>query len=186
MTAGAAGRPAVFFDRDGVLNVDRGYAHLPEQIEWMPGAIGAVRSCNEAGYLVFVVTNQAGVAHGYYPESDVERLHAWMLEELLSHGARVDAFEYCPHHPDARLTAYRRICNCRKPGAGMVARLVEAWSVDPSASFLIGDKPTDLGAAHAAGIRGFLYAGGPVDAFVDSCRASIGLQSPGSGPQAFT
>ena len=94
------GRPAVFFDRDGVLNRDLGYLHRPEEFEWLEGAKKAIRLCNDSGYLVFVVTNQAGVARGFYGEEDVHRLHAWMNEELAREGAHVDAFEFCPHHPE--------------------------------------------------------------------------------------
>ncbi|HKU54553.1 MAG TPA: HAD-IIIA family hydrolase, partial [Rhizomicrobium sp.] len=108
-------RPAVFFDRDGVLNRDIGYLHRPEEFEWLQGAKAAIRHCNDAGYFVFVVTNQAGVARGYYDESDVEKLHAWIGAELAREGAYIDAFEYCPHHLDGVRPEYRRVCPRRKP-----------------------------------------------------------------------
>ena len=91
-------RPAIFFDRDGVLNRDVGYPHRPNQIEWSPGVFEAVRRANQAGWLVFVVTNQSGVARGLYDEAAVEQLHAWMDGEFAAHGARIDAWSYCPHH----------------------------------------------------------------------------------------
>jgi D,D-heptose 1,7-bisphosphate phosphatase len=159
-------RPAVFFDRDGVLNVDRHYVHRPEQFEWLPGAIAAVRECNDRGMFCFVVTNQAGVAHGYYDEAAVRSLHAWMQRELLAHGAHVDQFEYCPHHPQGKVAAYTRVCDRRKPGPGMLRDLMAQWHVDPARSFLIGDMPHDVAAAQAAGIEGRLYQGGDLRALL--------------------
>lgn len=180
MTLPIAPRAAVFFDRDGVLNVDRGYVHAPEQFAWIDGAIDAVRACNESGLLVFVVTNQAGVAHGYYPESDVTRLHAWMSAALHAQGAHVDEFAYCPHHPQARLDAYRQSCACRKPAAGMILSLCTRWPIDLASSFLVGDKDTDLAAAEAAGLPGFLYRGGSLDEFVATCRAALPVRATAS------
>ncbi|MGV8834187.1 MAG: HAD-IIIA family hydrolase [Devosia sp.] len=159
-------RPAVFFDRDGVLNLDVGYAHRPEQITWIAGAREAVKACNDAGYLTFVVTNQSGVARGYYDEATVCRLHEWMQRELADMGAHIDAFAYCPHHPDGSVPPYDRVCDCRKPGAGMVTALLADWSVEASRSMLIGDKPTDMEAARAAGIAGHLFGHGDLSAFV--------------------
>jgi len=153
-------RPAVFLDRDGVLNEDGGYVHRPEQVRWMPQAREAVKWLNDRGYLVFVVTNQAGVARGYYSESDVTELHRWMNRELGRIGAHVDAFYYCPHHPEAGEPPYRAACGCRKPAPGMIRRAMAEWDVDAANSFLIGDKPSDLQAAEAAGIAGRLYEGG--------------------------
>jgi D-glycero-D-manno-heptose 1,7-bisphosphate phosphatase len=156
----------VFFDRDGVLNRDVGYLHRPEEFEWLEGAKTAIRLCNEAGYFVFVVTNQAGVARGYYEESDVEALHAWMRQELAREGAHIDAFEYCPHHLDGVRPEYRRACRRRKPQPGMVLDLLTRWPVDKQASFLIGNTQGDLDAAAGAGIRSYLYEGGDLAAFV--------------------
>src|SRR5262249_27863643 len=115
-------RPAVFLDRDGVLNVDHGYVHRPEQVEWGPGAIGSVRRLNGLGYRVVVVTNQAGVAHGHYGEDSVFALHAWMRDALAAHGAVVDAFYHCPYHPEGRVEQFRRSHIDRKPGPGMILR----------------------------------------------------------------
>src|SRR5450432_3061925 len=123
-------RPAVFFDRDGVLNRDVAYLHQPDEFEWLEGAKTAIRLCNDADYFVFVVTNQAGVARGYYDESDVENLHAWIRVELELQGARVDAFEYCPHHPDGIRPEYRKTCRRRKPAPGMILDLLADWPVD--------------------------------------------------------
>lgn len=155
-------RPAVFLDRDGVLNEDTGYVHRREDFAWIEGAKEAIRMCNDSGAFVFVVTNQAGVARGLYDEGAVRVLHAWMNEELAAAGAHIDAFEFCPHHSGGSVESYRQDCRRRKPGPGMIEDLLSAWSVDRPRSFLIGDKQTDLDAAAAAGVPGFLYTGGGI------------------------
>lgn len=159
-------RPAVFFDRDGVLNQDDGYVHKPEDFIWMEGAQEAIRRCNESGYFVFVVTNQAGVAHGQYSEGAIDALHGWVQEQLFARGAHVDAFAYCPHHPEGAVGEYRKICRRRKPNPGMISDLLTQWNVDVSKSFLVGDKESDLQAATAAGIAGYRYAGGNLNTFI--------------------
>jgi D-glycero-D-manno-heptose 1,7-bisphosphate phosphatase len=162
-------RPAAFLDRDGVLNVDRHYVHRPEQVEWIPGAINCVRRLNDLGYRVVVVTNQAGVAHGYYGEDSVHALHAWMNDQLAAHGAFVDAFYHSPYHPEARVEKFRRTHVDRKPGPGMILRALSDLDIDKSRSFLIGDKESDIAAAHAAGLPGFLFTGGNLNEFLDQC-----------------
>ncbi len=159
-------RPAVFLDRDGVLNHDDNYVHRPEQVRWVDGAIDAVRWLNDAGYYVFVVTNQAGVARGLYGEEDVRLLHGWMQDELRRAGAHVDGFEYCPYHPEGTVDAYRRASEFRKPGPGMILKLKKDWGIDEARSLLIGDRDTDLQAAAAAGIPGHLFSGGSLLEFV--------------------
>ena len=173
-------RPAVFLDRDGVLNRDSGYPHRPEQIEWTEGAHQAVKRFNDAGLFVFVVTNQAGVAHGLYDEDAVRRLHGWMNAELMRSGAHIDDWRYCPFHPDAKLDAYRGAHPWRKPGAGMLLDLMQRWDVDASRSLLIGDRESDVGAARSAGIPGAFVrrrvAGGILSA--RPCRCPPKAASP--------
>lgn len=163
-------RGAVIFDRDGILNEDVGYPHKPEQIRWIPGAIDAVREVNRLGLFAFVATNQAGIAHGYYDEAAVQALHAWMAEKLARHGARIDAFVYSPYHPEARLEAYRRNSLCRKPGPGMILDLLRRFPVDPARVLMVGDKPSDIQAAVAAGIKGVLFEGGSL---LDALRPEL-------------
>lgn len=153
-------RPAAFLDRDGVINVDHGFVHTIDRVEWVEGAISAVRLLNDLGYLVFVVTNQSGIARGHYDEAAVEALHRWMAGQMAAAEARVDAFYFCPHHPEAVRDDLRLVCDCRKPAPGMLLRAIAEWPVDRSRSFLIGDRSTDVEAAHAAGINGHLFEGG--------------------------
>jgi len=180
-------RPAAFLDRDGILNIDHGYVHAPEQVEWVPGARQAVKALNDAGYYVFVVTNQAGVARGLYGEADVVALHRWMAQELASIGASIDDWRYCPFHPEGSVEAYRAAHDWRKPSPGMIVDLLDRWPVEREGSFLIGDKASDIEAAEAAGLPGSLFRSGDLLAFLQSVprfadgvgfrRASMTLES---------
>jgi D-glycero-D-manno-heptose 1,7-bisphosphate phosphatase len=163
-------RPAIFLDRDGTLNVDRGYTHKITDLSWQPDARQAVKYANDAGYYVFVVTNQAGVARGLYQESDVIAFHAEMQSQLYEIGAHVDAFEWCPFHVDGTVAAYRQDSRRRKPSPGMIEDLVDVWPVDMSRSLLIGDSPDDMKAAEAAGLVGIRYTGGSL---LDLVQAQI-------------
>lgn len=165
-------RPAAFLDRDGVLNVDHGYTHRPEQLEWVDGAPEAVRLLNQAGYFVFVVTNQSGIARGYYDEDAVKSFHTHMQKSLAPHAAHVDAFYYCPHHPEGTIKSLAVRCRCRKPGPGMLEQAAEEWPIDLSTSFLIGDKDEDIAAANAFKIRGIKFDF-HVDSLTDLVRREV-------------
>ena len=153
-------RPAVFLDRDGVLNRDHGYVGDRARFEWLPGAMDGVRAANQRGALVFIVTNQSGVGRGLYDEAAVLALHREIDRDLGAIGAHIDDMRFCPHLPNAPVEAYRLACACRKPEPGMILDLLRAWPVDPGRSVLIGDKASDMEAARRAGIRGILYGGG--------------------------
>ncbi|WGR96191.1 HAD family hydrolase [Bradyrhizobium sp. ISRA443] len=158
--------PAVFFDRDGVLNRDTGYVFEPAKFEWIEGAIAAVRAVNDAGYFAFVITNQSGVARGFYEEHHVHALHRWMTDELKHAGAHIDAFEFCPDHPEGTVARYCRVSDRRKPAPGMILDLLKRFPVEEKGSMVIGDKPRDMEAARAAGLAGHLFDGGNLADFV--------------------
>jgi D-glycero-D-manno-heptose 1,7-bisphosphate phosphatase len=166
-------RPAAFLDRDGVLNRDIAYLHRAEDFFWIEGAIEAVKTLNAADYLVIVVTNQSGVARGFYEEAAVNALHAWMNEQLAQHRAHIDAFYYCPHHPQAKVAHYARDCDSRKPGPGMLLRAMREWPVRREGSFVIGDKEADMEAARRAGIPGYLFTGGNLQRFVERMLGQV-------------
>lgn len=160
-------RAAAFLDRDGVLNVDHGYVSKPEDFTWIDGAVKAVRCLNQAGFAAVVVTNQSGIARGYYSQDDMHALHAFMRTQLVKAGAVIDAFYHCPYHPDAVSELYRAADHPdRKPNPGMILRAARDLQLDLAASFLIGDKDSDIEAARRAGIPGYFFKGGNLADFV--------------------
>jgi D-glycero-D-manno-heptose 1,7-bisphosphate phosphatase len=166
-----ARKPAVFLDRDGVINYDDGYVGTIERFRFVPGAAAAIKRLNDAGFLVFIASNQSGIARGLFTEDDLVRLHTWMIQQLEARGARIDDSRYCPFHPDSKLAGYAWDSSLRKPAPGMLLDLIANWPVERKTSFLIGDKDTDMQAARAVGIAGYLFAGGDLDDFVQTILA---------------
>ena len=166
-------RPALFLDRDGVINLDHGWVGTRERFAWMPGIIEAIRDASDAGWHVFVVTNQSGVARGHYTEADVVALEDWMEEELRRAGGTIDDWRYCPFHPEAAVPRYRQASDWRKPGPGMLLDLIRRWELDPARCALVGDQPTDLAAAAAAGMTARLFRGHDIAGCIAAARADI-------------
>lgn len=153
-------RRAVFLDRDGTINVEREFLHRPAEFEFIPGAPQAIRLLNDAGFLVIVVTNQSGVARGYYDESAIIRLHRHLDAELARFGAAIDGYYFCPHHPEYSTGSHGKSCACRKPQAGMLLKAANDFSLDLASSYLIGDKLADVEAGLNAGCRPILVRTG--------------------------
>jgi D-glycero-D-manno-heptose 1,7-bisphosphate phosphatase len=151
---------AVFLDRDGTLIDELGYLDRPERVTLYPWSIAAIRALNEAGLRVVMVTNQSGVARGFFDEATVEAVHRHIGDLLAEGGAAIDAYYYCPHHPDGKVARYAKHCDCRKPGRALVDRAVAELGVDPSASFAVGDRWLDVALAQAVGARGVLVRTG--------------------------
>lgn len=162
-------KPAAFLDRDGTLNHDDGYTHKIEGFRWVEGAKESIKRLNDAGYLVFIVTNQAGIARGFYDETAVSTLHAWMQEELASMGAHFDDVRFCPHHPEGSVAALSIRCDCRKPGTAMLESLVQQWEPDLSKSFMLGDSEKDAQAGIAIGIKGRQISAAHLRQEIENC-----------------
>lgn len=147
-----APRRALFLDRDGVINVDHGYVHRPEEVIWVPGIFEFVRDASAAGWLPIVVTNQAGVGRGYYNEDQFLAFTRWLHEEFARRGTPLLATYWCPHHAEAGVGEYKIDCPCRKPAPGMLLAAIADYRIDPAGSWMVGDKPGDMAAARAAGV----------------------------------
>jgi D-glycero-D-manno-heptose 1,7-bisphosphate phosphatase len=169
-----APRPALFLDRDGVINVDHNYVYRVEDFEWIEGARETIARFNAMDWLVFVVTNQSGIARGYYTEEQMQTLHDWITVELAAAGAHIDRIYHCPFHEEGTIARYTRDSYDRKPKPGMLIRAMTDFPVIKERSFLIGDKQADLDAAKAAGVRGFLFSGGNLSSFADWALADMG------------
>ena len=153
-------KPAVFLDRDGTLIEDVGYLRTVRDLRLFPWTVDAVRALNHAGLPVVVITNQSGIARGLLTEETVHDVHRHLSSLLEGGGAHVDAYYYCPHHPDGSVATYTRRCDCRKPGRGMIDRAAADLGIEPSRSFVVGDKWLDVGAARTVGGRGILVRTG--------------------------
>lgn len=158
--------PAVFLDRDGVINVDTGYVHEAAGFRFIAGVPEALARLQAAGWRLVVVTNQSGLARGYYSAQQYRALTAHMRRSLAAHGVHLDAVLHCPHLPDAAVVRYRRACRCRKPLPGLLLRAAGAYRLDLARSVMVGDKLGDLQAGRAAGVGQclLLRSGQPVDA----------------------
>lgn len=155
-------RRALFLDRDGVVNVNHGYVHAAPETDWVPGIFELVSTANAAGYLPIVVTNQAGIARGLYDEDQFLGYTSWVHDTFRSRGAALLATYYCPHHPEAGTGAFLRTCQCRKPAPGLILAAATEFGIDLAASLLVGDQPSDLQAASAAGVGdAWQVPGGP-------------------------
>ncbi len=178
-------RPAVFLDRDGTIIDDVGYLDAIDKIAFFPWTVDAIRMLNRAGFPVVVITNQSGVARGIFTESFVDETHRAISARLAAGGAHVDAYYYCPHHPDGRVAAFASECDCRKPGRALVDRAAADLGLDPARSFMVGDRWIDVALGHAMGGRGMLVrtgvgageeahpvAGVAADAVVDNLAAA--------------
>ncbi len=155
-----AGRPAVFLDRDGTINVEKNYLHRIVDFQFIVGSLEAIKELNRSGYLVLVVTNQSGVARGYFSLQDVEALHQHLAQRLTAAGAHVDGFYVCPHHPTAGEGALRCVCTCRKGEPGLLLQAAREHGIDLSRSFMIGDKEADIEAGEKAGCSSLLVLTG--------------------------
>ena len=152
-------QPAVFLDRDGVINIDHAYVHRPEAFTFIDGVFEGARALQQAGYRLIIVTNQSGIGRGYYSQEDFLACTEWMKAQFLSHGVSIDAVYFCPHHPLKALPAYRCECNCRKPAPGMILQAAQDWDIDLASSAIIGDKLSDVQAGLAAGVSRRILVG---------------------------
>lgn len=151
---------AVFLDRDGTVNEEAGYLTELSKLRLVPGSGLAIRRLNEAGFKVVLVTNQSGVARGYFPESLVHEAHVRLEEMLRADEARIDAIYYCPHHPTAGNSHYTLDCDCRKPRTGLVERAVKELAIDINRSYMVGDKWSDIEFGQRAGVHAVLVMSG--------------------------
>lgn len=149
---GLAPRRALFLDRDGVINVDHGYVCSPNRTDWVPGIFELCEVARDCGYVIVIATNQAGIARGYFTESEFLEYTRWIHDEFAMRGVELLATVYCPHHPDAGKGEYRVACECRKPASGMFIAASRMLALAPGSSVMIGDKEGDLVAAKGAGV----------------------------------
>lgn len=167
-------KPALFLDRDGVINVDKAYVHRREDFVFVDGIFELVRRANGLGYLVVIVTNQAGIGRGYYSEEQFHELMAWVRSEFANHQCQIDGVYFCPHHPEHGIGRYRCDCGSRKPAPGMFVRAAREMNIDLARSTMIGDQPTDMTAARTAGVSTRLLLRPPADG------QEVAQQDPGT------
>lgn len=159
-------RKVLFLDRDGVINVDVNYLYRVEDLQFVPGAPEALVAAVNAGYDLIVVTNQSGIARGYYTEKDMHTLHEEINRRLTAQGAPILHFYYCPHHVQGTVPEFTKECECRKPKSGLLRQAMSDYEIDQSLSFMVGDKPSDITAAEGAGLAGYLFDGTNLETFL--------------------
>lgn len=154
-------RPVAFLDRDGVLVEDTGYAYKVEDLKVLPNVSHTLKKLQDLGYLLIVISNQAGVARGYFGEDDVGVFHKELARRVEAEsGAKIDAFYFCPHHPQGSVAVYARSCDCRKPGIALLTQASKDFAIDWDSSFFVGDRSSDIDCAINAKIRGFQIESG--------------------------
>lgn len=162
----------LFLDRDGTINVERGYLADPDGVELLPGAADAIRAANQFGLPVIIITNQAGVARGFHSEADVNSVNARLKELLKAQGAAIDALYYCPHHPEVGNPPYRIVCTCRKPKTGMLKMAEKSLGINLASSFVVGDKCSDIETGKNAGCRTVLVLTGYGRSEMEHCKGN--------------
>lgn len=159
--------PVVFLDRDGTINVDRGYVHTVSDFEYIPGAVQGMRTLCDAGYRLIVVTNQSGIAQGIFSEEEFQELSDWMVDNLLRSGVRISAVYHCPHHPD-----FTGSCDCRKPKLGMFWQAIEDFDINLKGSWAVGDNARDLSICAETPCKGILIGEGEAP---EGCKVASSL-----------
>lgn len=149
---------AIFLDRDGTINVEKHYLYKIEDFEFLPRAIDGLKKLQDAKYKLIIITNQSGIARGYYTEEDFLQLNGWMIRYLIERGIRIEKVYYCPHLPNAKVDKYRKICTCRKPELDLYKQAVKEFDIDLSTSYAIGDKVRDCSICKSTDCKGFLIA----------------------------
>lgn len=173
-SASAQLRRAVFLDRDGTLNEEVGHLLRMGQFEMYPFSSRAVRRINEAGLLAIVITNQSGVARGFFPEEQVHTANAQLIQHIEAEGGRIDRVYYCPHHPEGPLERYKQVCLCRKPAPGMLEQAAAEFGIQLRESFVVGDRWVDIEVAHRVGASSVLVLTGAGREELDAHRAAAG------------
>ncbi len=170
MISASTRKRAVFLDRDGTINVEKNYLYKIEDFEFIDGVLEALKKLSDAGFLLIIITNQSGIARGYYTEKDYEILNSWLLETFAKNGIKISASYFCPHLPDASVERYRTLCNCRKPNTGLFEQAVKDFNIDLKKSFAIGDKIRDLAICEKSECGGFLIGNNEKPEIINKAR----------------
>lgn len=161
---------AIFLDRDGTINVEKNYLHRIEDFEFLPGVVDALKQLQQAGYMLIIVTNQSGIARGYYTEDDFQKLNDWMVTQLKMQGVIISHVYFCPHLPDAEIMEYRKECNCRKPKLGMYQQAIADYDIQLIKSYAIGDKIRDCAICEQTVCKGFLVGENEKHEIIDKVK----------------